>query len=37
MEETDRRWYSFLSGWGRKLKQLEKPEQGRIGECLHQR
>jgi predicted RND superfamily exporter protein len=34
MEETDRRWYSFLFGWGRKLKQLEKPEQGRIGDAF---
>lgn len=34
MEETDRRWYSFLFGWDRKLKQLEKPEQGRIGDAF---
>ena len=34
MEETDRRWYSFLFGWGRKLKQLEKPEHGRIGDAF---
>jgi predicted RND superfamily exporter protein len=34
MEETDRRWYSFLFGWERKLKQLEKPEQGRIGDAF---
>jgi predicted RND superfamily exporter protein len=34
MEETDRRWYSFLFSRNQQLKQLEKPEHGRIGDAF---
>jgi hypothetical protein len=34
MEETDRRWYSFLFSWNTELKQLEKPKHGRIGDAF---
>jgi predicted RND superfamily exporter protein len=34
MRETDRRWYSFLFSWDTKLKQLEKPKHGRIGDAF---
>lgn len=34
MQETDRRWYSFLFSWDRELKQLEKPKYGRVGDAF---
>jgi predicted RND superfamily exporter protein len=34
MEETDRRWYSFLFSWNKQIKELEKPEHGRIGDAF---
>lgn len=34
MKETDRRWYSFLFSWNRKIKELEKPKHGRIGDAF---
>jgi predicted RND superfamily exporter protein len=34
MEETDRRWYSFLFSWNTQLKQLEKDKNGNIGDAF---
>lgn len=34
MEETDRRWYSFLFSWSTELKQLEKPKHGRVADAF---